>query len=279
VVFPEYLTNMVALGEASGTIDSVFSQMADYYDKDNAIRNKVRAAVTYPAILTVLMLGIIVLLVVKILPMFSDILNTMGGTMPALTQAMMDFSAWVGRNLLVLGLVVLAVILGMVFFSKTQGGRRFFDKLKLMLPFSKQIFIRIITARFARCLAILIKSGVNLLPALEMMQTLIGNIFVEERFQSAREEIGGGKDLVESLRETGIFPPLFLRLVTIGQNVGFLDEMLFKAADIFDEEVQNSLERMTTFIEPAMIIILSLIVGVILLSVMLPMINIMNTIG
>jgi type IV pilus assembly protein PilC len=278
-VFPEYLTNMVTLGETSGTIDSVFSQMADYYNNDNAIRNKVRAAVTYPAILTVLMLGIIILLVVKILPMFSDILNTMGGTMPLLTQTMMDLSSFIGRNLIGLIVVAAVIIAAAVFYARTVPGRRFFDQLKLSLPFFSQIFTRIITARFARCLAILIKSGVNLLSALEMMQALIGNVYVEERFRKVREEIYAGKDLVEGLRETHIFPPLFLRLVIIGQNVGFLDEMLFKAADIFDEEVQNALERMTTFIEPVMIIILSLIVGVILLSVMLPMISIMNTIG
>jgi type IV pilus assembly protein PilC len=278
-VFPEYLTNMVALGEVSGTIDTVFSQMSDYYNKDNAIRNKVKAAVTYPLILTVLMLGIIVLLVVRILPMFSDILTTMGGTMPVLTQVMMSFSAFLGHYLIPILVIIAAVVVFCVFYSKTGGGRMFFDHLKLTLPFSSQIFTRIITARFARCLAILIRSGVNLLSALEMMQTLIGNAYVEKRFQKTREEIYEGKDLVEGLTETGIFPPLFLRLVAIGQNAGFLDEMLFKASDIFDEEVQTSLERMTTFIEPVMIIILSIIVGIILLSVMLPMINIMNTIG
>jgi type IV pilus assembly protein PilC len=192
---------------------------------------------------------------------------------------MMDLSDFIGRNLIPLIVAVVVVVAFSAFYAKTAAGRRFFDKLKLSLPFSSQIFTRIITARFARCLAILIKSGVNLLSALEMMQSLIGNVYVEERFRKAREEIYEGKDLVEGLRETDIFPPLFLRLVAIGQNVGFLDEMLFRAANIFDEEVQNSLERMTTFIEPAMIIILSLIVGVILLSVMLPMISIMNTIG
>jgi type IV pilus assembly protein PilC len=151
--------------------------------------------------------------------------------------------------------------------------------MQLSFPIARSVFPKIVTARFSRSLAILLKSGVNLLTALELMDRLIGNVQVEERFVKVRKDIGEGENLVPALAKIQVFPPLFLRLIGIGQKTGFLDEMLIKAAGIFDEEVDESLVRMTNLLEPIIIIVLSIVVGIILLSVMLPMISIMNAIG
>jgi len=278
-IFPIYMANMVVIGGKSGTSDEVFAQLADYYEKDNKVRQKVKSAAMYPAVLTVLMVGIIILLFVKILPMFNDVLHSMGGNMPALTQSMMYLSVFASRNFILILAVLIIIIACVVFYSKSSVGSLLLDKIKITAPLMRGVFTRIVTARFARSLAILLKSGVSLLSALEMMENLIDNSFVEEKFKNTREGLSQGKGLVDSLAQTGVFPPLFLRLVSVGERTGFLDEMMLKSADVFDEEVDGALERLTAFIEPAIIIVLSIVVGVILLSVMLPVISIMNAIG
>jgi len=277
--FPQYLINMVTVGEESGTLDVVFAQMADYYEKDNRTRRKVGAAVTYPVILSVLMLGVIALLLLRILPMFDSILTGMGGTTPALTRGMMAFSAFLGQYILVVLIAIALLVLLIYVLGRTNAGRALGDRIKLMIPIYSMIQRRVITARFARSLAILLKSGVQLLPALETMDSLIENRYVTQRFIQARERVASGASLANELNGLNIFPPLFLRLLIIGQATGNMDEMLFKAAALFDEDVDDALEKLTTAIEPFLIIILAAIVGVILFSVMLPMINIMSSIG
>ena len=278
-VFPAYLANMVIIGGKSGTSDVVFAQMADYYEKDNKVRQKVKSAIMYPAILTILMIGIVILLIVKILPMFNEVLVSMGGTLPAVTQSMMNLSRFASGNFLLILIVIILIIIGLVFYFRTPGGTLFVDRMKITAPLVRGVFIRIVTARFARSLGILLKSGVSLLSSLEMMENLIDNSFVEEKFRKTREVLSEGSGLVSSLAQTEVFQPLFLRLVSVGERTGFLDDMMIKSADVFDEEVDGALERLTSFIEPLIIVVLSVIVGVILLSVMLPVISIMNAIG
>jgi len=146
-------------------------------------------------------------------------------------------------------------------------------------PFFHFINTRIFTARFSRCMSILLKSGIQLLNAMQDVLPTIDNKYLKQVYENKIEEVKEGKTLTEALSGTGMFPPLFLRLLTVGQNTGHLDEMMEKAADVFDEEVNDAIEKITSMIEPALILILSVIVGIILISVMLPMINIMNAIG
>ena len=278
-VFPPYMKNMITIGDASGSMDVIFDRLADYYEQDNKLRRKVRGAVTYPAVLTLLMIAMVGLLVVKILPMFGDILASMGGSVPPFTQALLNFSAFMNDFGIWILICLIFIILGITFWIKTEAGRRWVHAWQLSFPIARNIFPKIITARFSRSLAILLRSGVSLLNALEMVEELVENTKVEHRFKIAREAIGDGVDLILALDKMQIFPPLFLRLVDIGQKTGFLDDMLSKAAEIFDDEVDESLQRMTNLLEPVIIIILSVVVGIILLSVMLPMISIMNSIG
>ncbi len=279
LAFPPYLVSMVLVGEQSGTLDVVFGQMADYYEKENRIRRRVSSAFTYPIMLTALMLAVISLLVVRILPMFEEILINMGGTMPAITQVLMSASGFIGRNILWIAIGLVVIIGGSMLFLRTNTGRRWADHQKITLPVVGSIQRRVLTARFSRSLAILLKSGVPLLGSLETMDLLIGNTWLVEKMKIVRSDLLNGAALTTSLQKLGIFPPMFMRLVTIGEQTGNLDDTLFKASSFFDEEVDEALERLTNSIEPVLIIVLSLIVAVILLSVMLPMIDIMARIG
>jgi len=277
-VFEEMLVSMVKVGEASGTMDSIMQRLADYYERDNRIRQKIKSAMTYPIILAVLTVAVIVLLIVQILPMFSDILGQMGEGLPFLTEALIGVSGFFVDNFLIITLVVLAVLIALKYFSKSAIGRLWIDGLKLSLPGLKNVSIKIITARFARSMSILLKSGVPIINAVEIMQRIIGNRVAEQRFESCAQAIREGRGIVGPIREISLFPNLPVHMISIGENSGELDEMLSRTAGFFDLEVEEAIERLTVMIEPLMIIILGAVVGVIIVSVMLPMISIMTSI-
>lgn len=277
-VFGEMLVNMVKVGETSGTIDTIMSRLADYYERDNKIRQKIKSAMTYPVILALLTVAVIVLLMVKILPMFSEILGQMGESLPLITEMMMGASGFFVDNFALIVLIALALAVVFRYFGKSAAGRFWLDGLKLKLPGIKTINIKIITARFARSMSILLKSGVPIVNAADIMLRLIGNKAAELRFEACVREIKEGKGIAGPIRDLKLFPNLLTHMISIGENSGELDEMLGRTASFFDLEVEEAIDRLTVMIEPLMIIVLGAIVGVIIISVMLPMISIMTSI-
>ena len=278
-IFPTYLLNMITIGEQSGTLDNIFQTMSGYYEKEAKLRKRLRSAVAYPAMLSVLMIAIILLLILRVLPMFNSILTDMGEELPVATALIFGASNFLNKYVWIMAIVIVAAVVGILYYIRTPKGKIWYDRFKLNSVFSKYISRRSITARVARSLGLLIKSGVQLLNAMEIITPLVENKFLEDKFVKATEEIRDGKDLAEAFSEIGIFPPLFIRMIVIGQKAGHLDEMLDKSSSVFDDEVDDAIERLTVMIEPILIIILSIIVGIILLSVMLPMIDIMSVIG
>jgi len=278
-VFTPYLCSMTAIGETSGTLDDIFNRMSDYFEKDAKTRKKLRSAAAYPTVLTVLMLGVVVLLITRILPMFEDLLYSMGGEMPGVTASLLKFGNFVTHNVFIILAVIIVLIIGAIVYIRSKRGAFYWDKFLVKLPLLRFLNNRLFTARFARSMAILLKSGIQILNALTDILPTIDNQYLKNIYESKIDEVREGKTLTEAFAGTGLFPPLFMRLLTVGQNTGHLDEMLDKAANVFDEEVSDALDKVTSAIEPALIIILTVIVGIILLSVMLPMIGIMNAIG
>lgn len=277
-LFPEFMKNMIRVGEASGALDTILNQMADYYEHDYKIRRKIRSAMTYPVILGVLTVAVVILLMVAVLPMFSDMLSGMGGSLPGITVLLMSVSRFMADNiLLMLSLAVILIIL-FTYYVRTDNGRLWFDGLKLKLPVIKNTVIKTVTARFARSMSILLKSGIPIVNAMQIMKNLMGNRAVEKKFSDATEEIQEGKGIAGPMRRLELFPPLLIHMVVVGENTGELDEMLGRTAGFFDEEVEEAIERAVSLIEPAMIIIMAVVVGVIILSVMLPMVSIMETV-
>jgi type IV pilus assembly protein PilC len=179
--------------------------------------------------------------------------------------------------LLILAIAIVLIIL-FSYYVRTEGGRLWFDGLKLRLPVVKSTVLKTVTARFARSMSILLKSGIPIVNAMEIMQDLIGNRAVEEKFRGATDEIQKGKGIAGPMRRLEIFPPLLIHMIVVGESTGELDEMLGRTAGFFDEEVEEAIEKAVSMIEPAMIIIMAAIIGVIILSVMLPMVSIMETV-
>jgi type IV pilus assembly protein PilC len=277
-VFEEFLLNMVRVGEASGTIDSVMLRLADYYERDNKIAQKVRSAMTYPIILALLTVAVIVLLMVKVLPMFSGILAQMGEDMPGITRGLIAVSEFFVNNLLFLIFLVVALFVFGRFFGRTELGRYWLDWFKLVIPGLKTVTVKVVTARFSRSMSILLKSGIPIVNAVDIMKNMIGNRVVERRFEACGEAIKEGRGIAGPVGELRFFPKLLVHMIAIGESSGELDEMLGRTAGFFDLEVEEAIDRMTVMIEPLLIIVLGAVVGVVIVSIMLPMIGIMTSI-
>ncbi len=275
-IFGRYLIKMIFIGEASGNLDVIFADMSSYYEKENNIRKKIKAAITYPVTLSIMMLAIIVFLVRSILPMFDSMLTSMGAAPSLVTGSIIAITEFFNTYGIIFLLGFVAVVVGLNFYFKTEKGSFALDKLKTKLPGVKYITARVITTRFARSLAILLKSGIQVVSAIEQSIVLVDNTYLNKKFVTAYEKIKDGEDLANTLEEIGIFPNLFIKMIIIGQSTGNLDVMLDKSSNLFEDEVDDAIDRTTRLIEPILITILSLIVGIILLAVMLPMINIMQ---
>ncbi len=277
--FPSYMVNLIAIGEASGNLDEVFLQLAIYYEKDGRIRQKIKTAITYPLLLTILMIWVIGLLVIKILPMFEEMLNSMGGELPGITRGFLNVSNFLASFGFYLLIAIALIIVFCIWWSGTKSGKKAFDKIKLFIPGTAMLYKRLMTSKFARFMAMMLESGISINESLEKLSDLLENNYVSEKLEKASQDIKEGKTLSEAVRDVGIFPPMLLRMLTVGERTGKLGDMLKKSANFYDEDVDEALLRLTTVIEPILIIILSIIVGAILLSIMLPLINIMRIVG
>lgn len=277
-IFPPFLINMVQVGEMSGTLDTIMVRLAEYYERENKMRRKIKNAMTYPIILFVLTIGVVVLLMVKVLPTFATILGSMGGDLPTITKMMMGLSGFFVKNLITIGGTFLLGLAGLYYLFKQNEFRYWLDSIKLKVPILKTTLVKVITARFARSMGILLKSGIPIIRSFEIMSDLLGNRVVEHKFINCREEVMQGKGISGPVKRIGFFPPMLIHMIEVGEATGQLDEMLTRTAGFFDEEVEDAIEKMTAMIEPAMIIIMAVIVGTVVLAIMLPMVNIMQSV-
>jgi Type II secretory pathway, component PulF len=277
-VFPGFMINMVQVGEASGTLDSIMISLAEYYEKENKLRRKVKSAMTYPIILLVLMVSVVTLLMVKVLPTFITILQSMGGELPALTKALMGISGFMIKNMVfIVGIIIVGGVIGNILF-KNDEFRYWLDNLKLRIPVVKVTIVKIITARFARSMGILLKSGIPIIRSFEIMNDLLGNRVVAHKFAECRDEVMEGKGISGSIKKMGVFPPMLIHMIEVGEATGQLDEMLTRTAGFFDEEVEEAIAKLTAMLEPAMIVIMAVVVGTVVMAMMLPMVNIMQSV-
>lgn len=277
-VFPEFFMNMVKVGEATGSLDMVLNRLAEYYEKESKIKKKVKSACMYPMIVVIIAIGVIALLMLKVLPTFADMLSSMGGQLPLITVMLINISKFMTHNIMIILLANMILISALVFYVKTETGRYQFDLLKLRLPIIRTLSVKMVTSKFARSMGLLLQSGIPIVNAMDIISNLIGNRVVEDKFKDCSDDIKGGKQISISLNKMGVFPPMLIKMVSVGENTGELDEMLSRTAVFFDEEVEESIGQLTTMIEPIMIIFLAVIVGTIILAVMLPMVNIMQSI-
>jgi type IV pilus assembly protein PilC len=278
-ILPDYYIQMVDVGDQSGNLDKVLVRLADSYDKATEVKNKVVSAVTYPIILTILMLCVIVLLLAEVLPIFDDVLSSLGGEMPGITRALMSIGSFISTYFYILLAVIALIVLAVILMRQTKRGAELLDAMKLKMPIQKGIIKSMTCVRFSRSLAMLLRSGIGVAESVRMTSTTVMNKKIQSLVLNAAERIEKGETLKSALVSLGFFPEMLLRIIAVAESTGHTDNMLDRAANIMEEDLDTRLSKLTTVLEPALILILSIIIGIVLISVILPVTGIMNTIG
>ena len=275
--FPDFFRNMVYVGEMSGSLDSVLSSIADYYESDNKIKKQVKSALSYPIMLVVMLFAVMILLVVFVIPTFMDALGNMDIAMPGIALALYDISQFIIQNWQIIFLVVLVIVVGILIFKSTQTGKMFFDMLKVKTPLIKKIQIALQASRFARCFSLLLASGMDVLEALEVVNVILGNRYVEKEFKKIVDDVRQGKSLTESLGEHKLFPDMLQQMVAVGEKTGQLDSVLGRCCSYFDDQVATTLTSVTGIIQPVVLGCLGGVIGVVFYAVYSPMLEIMTS--
>lgn len=278
-IFPPILLSMVEAGEASGQLDRVFTRLADHFEKEYKQSQKVKGAMTYPIIIFCIAVFVVVIMITSVIPTFGKALQGMGVDLPAVTKVMLNISNFVTTYWYVFLLGIIALIIIIKTLSDFKGGKKFFDKMQLKIPLVADVVRTNMTARLCRGLSTLLSSGVLILEALEITQRILGNSILIEKMDGAIENIKQGRQLSSSIEEMKVFPPMALSMIKTGEESGNLDFTLQKAANFYEDQLEEKIQKLTTFIEPLIMIVLGGIVAFILFSVLIPMISVYQSIG
>lgn len=272
-IFPNMLINMVAAGEESGNLEESFRQMELYFEKAKRTRGAVARVMIYPCILLVAMVIVLIVMMVKIIPMFLQTFEDMDAELPKVTLAVMAVSDWFVDWWWLLLLILAGLVIGGVLFNRTDKGRHFFGLLARKLPLVGKLTVRSACATLSRTLALLLASGLSLTESLELAAGNMKNIYFREAVRSVQNMVAAGWPLNAGLRETGLFPPMVYDMVNIGEESGDLQGMLGKVADYYDEEVEESTQKLLAALEPIIIVFMAVFVAIIVFSIFLPMLN------
>lgn len=276
--FPELMINMFRAGESSGRLDKTAVRMADFYEKEHRLHNKIRGALTYPAILLVLTVLVVIALFTLILPQFFSLFEGLG-TLPLPTRVVLAISDFLSHNWLYVAIGVLVVAAGWSMLLRLPKVRLFLDRLKLRLPKAGKLLAVIYTARFARTLSSLYTSGLSMINALTISARIVGNQYIASQFPKVVRLVRDGKPLSASIAEVDGFDAKLASIVFVGEESGKLDDMLESVADTFDYESEVATQRLVSILEPLLIIFMALVIGAIMISVILPLMQMYNSIG
>lgn len=272
--FPAMFVNMIEAGEASGRLDEILQRMAVYYEKENKLRGKIKSALTYPAAISVLAIGVVIFLVTSILPTFVGMFQQFNAELPLPTRIILGFSDSITKYwyIYIISLVVIIYAVGR--YIKSPEGRFKYHGLLFRLPIVGNINKKVVTSRFARTLSILLTSGVPVIQAMDIIQKTITNAVVENGIIRCKDDLKKGAGISKPIASMKIFPPMLIEMIGIGEETGTLDEMLAKTSQFYDDEVDSLVAGLTSLIEPIIIVFLAVIIGFILVSIMLPIFNI-----
>jgi type IV pilus assembly protein PilC len=269
-VFDELFINLVAAGEAGGILDVILNRLSAYMEKAMKLKAKVKGAMTYPAATLVIAMAVTVLLLYKVVPVFEDMFKGFGSALPGPTQVLVNMSQFVQSNILYMIAAVVIAIIAFKRYYKTERGRLQIDTLVLKAPIFGILMKKVAVAKFSRTLSTMMSSGVPILDGLEIVSRTAGNKVVENALMETRKSISEGKTIAEPLSDSGIFPPMVVSMISVGENTGALDAMLAKIADFYDDEVDTAVEAMTSLLEPFMLVFLGGVVGGMLIALYLP---------
>ncbi|MDS0525691.1 type II secretion system F family protein [Clostridium sp. SHJSY1] len=272
-VFPDLLINLVEAGEASGTLTSIMERMANHYEKENKVNNKVKNAMVYPIVLGFVAIVAVVFILVYVMPTFKGIFEQSGTVLPWSTKLLLGSGDFLTKNAILIVVVIAGIAFGLRYYFNTEKGSLVLSQMKLKIPAINKLNQMVIVSRFTRTLSTLLASGLPLIGAMDIVSKVVGNRVAENAILDVKEKITRGQELNTSLRSTGIFPEMLYSMVKIGEETGSIDEILGKTADFYDEELETTIQRTVALMEPAMIVVMGIAIGFIIMSVMLPMYN------
>ena len=275
--FPDFFRSMVKVGEASGKLDVVLNSLADYYEKDTAIRRKTKSAFSYPIMLAVMTFGIVILMLLFIVPTFRESLSSLEVEPEGITKAVYSVSDYLLANWQSFLLAIILTGIAVFAFGKTKKGSYFFDWAKVNVPVIKKINIDMVTARFARGFGLLLSSGMDITEALEAVTIVFGNQDVEARFQKAADDVKHGVALAVAFERYKLFPSILTQMVSVGEKTNSLDDVLARSCSFFDEAVEMSIASVTSKIQPIMLLIMGSVIGTLFIAIYSPMLSIMTS--
>ena len=274
-VYDELYVNLVQAGEVGGILDTILNRLAVYLEKADALRRKVKGAMVYPVTVLVVAIGVLVLLLVKVIPVFEKMFKDFGGQLPGPTQTVVNLSHFMQAYIVYFLIAVVGAGVAFVQARRRSPSFRFrTDALFLKMPIFGPLLKKVAVARFSRTLSTMISSGVPILDALEIVAKTAGNKVIEAALMKTRSSISEGKTIAEPLGESGIFPGMVVQMVAVGEQTGAMDAMLSKIADFYDDEVDNAVEALTALMEPLMMVFLGGTIGSILIAMYLPIFKI-----
>lgn len=275
-VFPDYFVEMAKMGETTGKMDTVLKNLAAHYSREMAISSAIRSAVTYPLMMVAMMLVIIIVLVTEIMPVFNRVFKQLGGTMDGLSAGFLSVGTFMKSNWVILLIILLALVIYMIVVNKTSWGKsRRLNMLYRSRRF-KSIHSKIATSRFASAMAMTLSSGMDVMQALDVSGRIVDAPDFEAKVEKCKDSFAESMDIGKAFSLSGIFGGLYGKMAILGAKTGNMETVLEKVASTYQEEADEEINDLIAVVEPTLVIILSIIVGIILLSVMLPLLNIMS---
>ncbi len=277
-LYPSYMLHMVQIGEETGTLDAVMESLQNHYEREDYIRKSIRNSITYPMVMVAMMALVIIVLLVKVMPIFNQVFIQLGTEMTGVSRTLMNAGNVINRYAVVI-ILLLVAIAGLIFYgTRTASGRRMFQTIGYKLKITRDIYEEIAACRFASGMALTLSSGLNPDRSMELVTSLNDDPVFQEKINLCLEKIHEGEDLSEALFHSGMFTGVYARMASIGSKTGSMDQVMEQIAGLYQDDIDTRMNNLLAVLEPTLVVALSLIVGVILLSVMLPLMGIMSSI-
>jgi type IV pilus assembly protein PilC len=277
--FDRFFISMIKAGETGGVLDDVLGRIAKFMEDKAKLSNKIKSAMAYPTLVSILAVIIFFVMLTVILPKFSQIFTRLGSELPAYTQFLIDISNYLRSPMLIVFIImIVCIVMGYKKIYSTKSGKYFIDSISLKLPVVGGLIKKVSVARFTRTFGTLIKSGVPILSSLEIVEESSGNALIAKVVNNIREEIKQGGTISDPLEKSAVFPPMVVSMIAVGEETGELDSMLNKIADFYDSEVESAVDALTAMLEPLMMVFLGGMVGAVIVGMYLPMFKMFESI-
>lgn len=270
-VFPSIMVSMVAAGEASGKIDVAFERMSEHFEKSAKLKGLIKKAAVYPIIVSIVAVVVVVVMLVKVIPSYEDMFTQLGTELPGITKMVVAMSDFLMAYWYIIIAVVVAIVVSISVFKRTESGKKFFGTVARKVPIFKNLNIKTAASNYARTLSTLVYSGLPMIEALGITAGTMTNYWYKQALEKAKEEVSKGIPLSEPITSCGLFPPMVSHMTRIGEETGDLEGMLTRLADYYDEEVETATQAVIAAMEPMIILVLAVIVGGLVAAIMTPM--------